>query len=283
MKCTRCGTEYEGTFCPQCGAPNPENQPPAYQPPPMEEPPKTKKLKWWHILLIILGVLIVLGIIGNIFGGGGKDSSSSTGKTASDKPSLSSTLPSQQPEASTPPEESSEQPPAPSEEPSSAAPQATVYKEGMYKVGADIPAGVYGVFPTSDIMGYYAITSDSTGDLESILNNDNFDGRRYVELEEGQYFTLQRGEMRPFEEVSPEKAKDNILPAGMYKVGFDIQPGEYKVIADPDSTLAYLCVYSDLSGSLENIVTNDNFTGEKYITVTEGQYLLVTRGTIQVS
>ncbi len=75
MKCNQCGTEFEGKFCPECGAkvaetetitPPPIPQPLAQTPPPPNEQPASKKkakslkrkkpffLRWWFILLAII-------------------------------------------------------------------------------------------------------------------------------------------------------------------------------------------------------------------------------------
>jgi hypothetical protein len=60
----------------------------------------------------------------------------------------------------------------------------------------------------------------------------------------------------------------------MYKIGTDIPAGEYKLINnDLQGLPAYMDVSSDASGSIESIITNDNFNGQKYITIQSGQYL----------
>ena len=82
MKCNQCGTEFEGKFCPECGAKNevetPVTPPPVQQqqvyqqPTPAATKPKKKKkpffLRWWFILLAI----IVVGVIALSAGGGGE-------------------------------------------------------------------------------------------------------------------------------------------------------------------------------------------------------------------
>ncbi len=60
MECKKCGTTYEGTFCPNCGKP--------------ANPTKEKKpiyKKWWFWLI---AVVLVIAIFGN--SGGGEDTSS---------------------------------------------------------------------------------------------------------------------------------------------------------------------------------------------------------------
>lgn len=66
------------------------------------------------------------------------------------------------------------------------------YKEGMYKVGEDIPAGEYNVETTSGV-GYIEVTSDSRHTIESIVTNDNFENNKIITLSEGQYILLNNG------------------------------------------------------------------------------------------
>jgi len=69
--------------------------------------------------------------------------------------------------------------------------------DGMYKVGVDIPVGKYELKQkdnTPFLYGYYAIHKSAlTGDLGSIVKNDNFQRNAFVEVEEGQYLELNNG------------------------------------------------------------------------------------------
>lgn len=145
------------------------------------------------------------------------------------------------------------------------------YGPGMYKVGTDMKAREYILIPSG--YGYYEVDKDSTGELESILSNDNFEGSRYITVEDGQYVTLQRCTAYPAKYVKKGKVDNSDLANGMYKVGVDIDAGEYKV--EPLSDFGYYEVdsTSDCTASLDAIVTNDNIESSAYITVSEGQYL----------
>ena len=70
--------------------------------------------------------------------------------------------------------------------------QGGYYKNGMYKVGEDIPAGEYQVESTSGL-AYIEVSTDSRHQIESIVTNDNFEGSKYITLENGQYLTLSNG------------------------------------------------------------------------------------------
>ncbi|MBO8169370.1 MAG: hypothetical protein H0Z35_09335 [Thermoanaerobacteraceae bacterium] len=139
----------------------------------------------------------------------------------------------------------------------------------MYKVGKDIPAGEYLII--AEGMGYYQVTKDSSGSLDSIVSNDNFTNTRYVTVSEGQYLEITGSKMILASEAEPQKPQNGEYADGMYKVGKDIPAGEYKVVAT--GGIAYLEVAKDSKGGLDSIITNDNFEGEKYITVKEGQYI----------
>lgn len=139
---------------------------------------------------------------------------------------------------------------------------------GMYKVGTDIKAGEYVVI--SEQGAYIQVSKDSTGTLESIIANENIQNRTIITIKDGQYFEVKNGDTYPISKAPKAVPTDNQLPAGMYKVGLDIQPGEYKVTADGSG---YVEVASNSSHDLYSIVSNDNFEGEKYITIKQGQYL----------
>lgn len=142
-------------------------------------------------------------------------------------------------------------------------------KAGMYKIGQDIKAGEY-VVVSSVGLGYLEVTKDSSGTLDSIITNDNISGRVYITVSDGQYLNIKNANVYPVNEAPKVEPKDNKLPSGMYKVGVDLKAGEYKVSAAGNG---YVEVAKSSKGILEDIVTNDNFNGEKYITVKDGQYI----------
>lgn len=158
-----------------------------------------------------------------------------------------------------------------------------VIRSGTYKVGDDIPVGEYLVF--ADGSSYIESATDSTGEIDSIIFNENLmnGAHTYVTLNAGEYFKLQNGEMYPVEEAQSVRPDDGIYRDGTYKVGTDIEPGEYRVVLNDDAPMGmgYLEVSSDSSHRLESIVTNENVESDTYITVTEGQYLTISNVTIE--
>lgn len=71
-------------------------------------------------------------------------------------------------------------------------PEGGYYKEGMYKVGEDIPAGEYDV-EASNGLAYIEVSSDSRHQIEGIVTNDNFENNKIITVEDGQYLTLSNG------------------------------------------------------------------------------------------
>lgn len=102
-----------------------------------------------------------------------------------------------------------------------------------------IAIGVIGAFMSGD--------SDKT-----TLNDDNANVEQQNESEE-------------------EVAEVTKYEAGDYKVGSDIEPGEYKVFGE--GFISYYAVSKDSTGAITSILTNENFSTFSYITVKKGQYL----------
>lgn len=145
-----------------------------------------------------------------------------------------------------------------------------VYYEGQYKVGVDIPAGEYMVV-AGDYGGYFSVTSDANGN--DILFNDNFDSNSIITIYENEYLELSRCFALPVDEFYDYYTVNTDNDGVMLKVGLDIPAGEYKIDAANGS--GYFCIYGD--SRHDDIISNDNFNGTRYITVNEGEYLLLSR------
>lgn len=149
---------------------------------------------------------------------------------------------------------------------------STIIGPGTYKVGTDIGAGEYVLFANSSISAYYAIKSDSTGSYGNIIANDNFKYNSIVTVSDGQYLELSRCTLSPISEVPQlDYTKGN-----MFKVGYHIPAGEYKLLAN-DVNSGYYAVLKNPNSEIDDIITNDNFEGQAYVTVKNGQYLELSR------
>lgn len=146
---------------------------------------------------------------------------------------------------------------------------------GEYKVGEDIDPGEYYVKCDSSNL-YVEVASDSSGDLESIIYNLNTKGGVYITVEDGEYLEISGGNLYELDKAPDRGPEDGYYKEGMYKVGEDIPAGEYNVEASDG--LAYIEVSSDSRHQIEDIVTNDNFENNEFITVEDGQYLTLSNG-----
>lgn len=144
--------------------------------------------------------------------------------------------------------------------------EQTRYEYDNSKVGTDIPAGEY-VLYANDGDGYFCVSSDSN--QSDILLNGGFEYNAIVTLYDGEYLEMSHCYAVPIEE---EPAVDS-SGSGMFKVGVHIPAGEYRLEADEEK--AYYCVYPDSRQS--TIAANNIFEQQDYVTVSDGQYLLLER------
>lgn len=146
---------------------------------------------------------------------------------------------------------------------------------GEYKVGDDIPAGEYYVKCNSYNL-YIEVSSDSSGDLDSIIYNLNTAGGAYITVKDGEYLEIDGGDLYELDDAPEIGPEDGYYQEGMYKVGEDIPAGEYEVESSGD--LAYIEVDSDSRHQIDSIITNDNFENNKYVTLEDGQYIILNNG-----
>ena len=157
-----------------------------------------------------------------------------------------------------------------------------VFDNKDYRKGA-IPKGEYAFIEFGG--GRYYSEEDANGD---IIDNENFDAFGYVYVH-GLGNIKTNGilvSVNAFETLGVSGARElyKILHEidvyyfeGMYKVGYDIDAGEY--IVDSFNERAYYAVLTGPIGDNE-IVKNDNFNGEKTVNLSEGQYLTFNTGVV---
>jgi len=157
------------------------------------------------------------------------------------------------------------------------------FDTGSYVKG-DIPTGEY-AFISFDGSGKYYSEEDSAG---NIVDNENFDSFGYVYVH-GVGNLKTDGvliKVNAFKKIKAKSAKEiyeklndvaDYKDSAMYKVGVDIAPGAYTIKSLGE---AYVAVTSGPVGDSE-IIDNNNFKGKYSVNVSAGQYLKVSRGTIQ--
>ena len=146
------------------------------------------------------------------------------------------------------------------------------YSEGQYKVGTDIEPGIYVILNTKGSSTYFCLSSDANAD--DIIENGNFSCNTYIDIREGEYLQFRNAVAFLADDLySAGRTITTSLDGCMLAIGKDLPAGEYKVKADGDT--GYYCIFS--SSRQDDIVSNDNFSGEKYVTVKEGQYIELSR------
>ncbi|WP_113673773.1 hypothetical protein [Vallitalea guaymasensis] len=238
------------------------------------------KRKWF----IVVVVIIFIAIIGSAMGG---NSDNATDDKEKQKTSMETTEPVSKKEESLDKKKEDLAVAKEENEPTKEEKEEEVksYKAGTYKVGTDIPSGEYIIEVKGNILGgYFEISKDSSGELDSIIANDNIITHSYLTINEGEYLKLQNAVAISVEDKEPYEPIDNKYQQGMYKVGVDIPAGEYKINMKEDSVMGfgYYEVTTDSSHTLETIVTNDNFENNAYIDLKEGQYIKLTDAFIEV-
>ena len=142
------------------------------------------------------------------------------------------------------------------------------WEASMYKVGEEIPEGEY-VLLAKDSGGYFEIAKDSLGLINSIIANGIFSYNSIVTIKKGQYFKLQGAIAY---KISDMKNIDT-SGEGMFKIGFHLPAGEYKI--KTIDGFGYISVSKDSSHNISSLISNDIFENVKYITVKNGQYLII--------
>jgi hypothetical protein len=145
----------------------------------------------------------------------------------------------------------------------------------MYKIGSDLPAGEYIIESTGSI-AYYQISSDSSGELDSIIVNDNLGkgAYAYIIVQDGDYLQIQGGRMISAANLTITPKDMGDIPPSTYKVGKDLPAGEYKLT--PTGDIAYWERSRNPRSSIEGIIANDVLSESAYVTVQDGEYFKIT-------
>lgn len=156
------------------------------------------------------------------------------------------------------------------------------FDAGSYIQG-DIPKGEYAFIPFNGSGQYYS-EEDQAG---NIIDNENFDSFGYVFVQEvgnlktdgvlvsvSMFESLEVTGAKELYEIVNEQS--DYLSAGYYKIGTDIEPGQYVIESYGD---AYVALMTGPVGN-SDIVDNENFNGKYSVNAQVGQYLTISRGTI---
>ncbi|MBQ0847088.1 hypothetical protein J8N05_02475 [Streptomyces sp. BH-SS-21] len=152
--------------------------------------------------------------------------------------------------------------------------------DGDFQVGTDVQPGTYRTTGNADGLCYWERSKDASGEMDSILANDNVSGASYVTILKTDKLFKSSG-CKDWEAVD---AKTSGTPAklikgdgGMHRVGADIAPGTYRSAGNTDD-LCYWERTKDSSHSMESIIANDNVSGSAVVTVAAGDAYFKTSG-----
>jgi RNA polymerase subunit RPABC4/transcription elongation factor Spt4 len=204
---------------------------------------KKNKKPLWQTLLIVFAVIVVISVIANI-SGGSKEDGNQTQVTASSGNETTATA------------------------------KASFIKAGMYKVGSEVAPGEYVVEATAN-PGYFQIASDSTGEFDSIIVNDNLNKGEfgYIIIQDGDYVQLQNCRMYLSSEKTIQPVDLDKIPSSTYKIGKDLPVGEYKLTVKRQP--AYWERSKNPRDSVFGIIANDNIENSAYVKVSEGEYFKI--------
>jgi hypothetical protein len=163
--------------------------------------------------------------------------------------------------------------PEPTEDPNTVKP-------GTYLVGTDIQPGIYyGITGTGTFDScYWERKSDLSGELDSIIANENAIGQYYLEVIDSDYALETACEIKMFGDIDTTPSEyPTVLEPGIYLIGEDIAPGMYRGEAGEDILEScYWARLKDVKFELESIISNDNAMGQFYLEVNEGDFALKT-------
>jgi hypothetical protein len=165
--------------------------------------------------------------------------------------------------------------------PPTETPDPNYISKGTYLVGTDIRPGFYrGSTKGFSIWDscYWARLKDTSGELGSILANDNSVGQFYIEVLSSDYALETACDLTYLEKL-PDPAAEfpTKIEPGMYLVGIDIRPGQYRGQAGEEILEScYWARLRNVKGSLDGILSNNNANGQYYVKVNPNDFALKT-------
>ena len=153
--------------------------------------------------------------------------------------------------------------------------------DGDFQVGSDIKPGTYRTTGNTDDMCYWERAKDASGEMDSLLANDNVSGTGYVTVKATDKLFTSSG-CNDWEAVGPQAeggspAATMAGDGGMFRVGADIAPGTYKSTGNTDD-MCYWERAKDAEHSMDSIIANNNVTGTAVVTISASDAYFKTSG-----
>ncbi len=146
----------------------------------------------------------------------------------------------------------------------------TKYSDGQYKIGEEIPAGEYVFFATGKYSGSFKETTDSNGSDK--VDSEYYDYCMIYTLTEGNYIEISNSIAVPFADVTELVTNKG---SGMFKVGTHIPAGEYRLVNTSTSGGSCQIWSTSNLGNRDDKIDSDYFSNATYITVHDGEYLIL--------
>ncbi|NNN37080.1 hypothetical protein HLK59_43405 [Streptomyces sp. S3(2020)] len=152
--------------------------------------------------------------------------------------------------------------------------------DGDFQVGSDIKPGTYRTTDNDDGMCYWERAKDSSGEMDSLLANDNVTGTSYVTVKASDKL-FKSSDCNDWEAVGAlakgSPAAKMAGDGGMFRVGADIAPGTYRSTGNKDD-MCYWERAKDAEHGLDSIIANDNVTGSAVVTISASDTYFKTSG-----
>ncbi|MCX5377953.1 hypothetical protein [Streptomyces sp. NBC_00091] len=209
-----------------------------------------------HKVLTGCGAVLALVAVGACTGGGAADGA----KDTKAKPAASSAKPGTG--------EQSQK----AAEPKKDDKKAAMRGSGTFQVGSDVQPGTYRTTGNKGLGCYWERAKDASGEVDSILANDNVVGASYVTIGAGDKLFKSTG-CKDWEAVDPKAAggspkTEAAGDGGMFKVGLDLAPGTYKSTGPAEGSAGcYWERAKDAGHTIDSIAANDNPTGPAVVTI----------------
>ena len=157
---------------------------------------------------------------------------------------------------------------------------------GTLRVGEDIAPGIYAGRAGTDILDscYWARLEGISGELDDTIANNNAIGQFYVEVLETDAYLEIDCEVTPLANWPVPNPRLVSLDPGMYIVGRDIDAGTYRGEAGEDILdSCYWARLSGVTGTIDDILANNNAIGQFYVEVETSDFALATDCELQLS
>ncbi|MFE9774976.1 hypothetical protein ACFYOV_25540 [Streptomyces sp. NPDC005931] len=152
--------------------------------------------------------------------------------------------------------------------------------DGDFRVGSDVEPGTYRTTGNTDGLCYWQRAKDSSGEIESVLANDNVSGTAYVTVKPTDKLFSSSG-CNDWEAVDRgakgSPATKMAGDGGMFRVGADITPGTYRSSGNADDS-CYWERARDAGHSLDSIIANNNVNGSAIVTISASDGYFKTTG-----